>query len=611
MSPINPGIMDVKARILTSLLSKTGLTAAGLVAVAGSAAWFMSPQSFRHGTKLTLRTLYWGILRSRGMRNIVITAVLLSIFSRNMVRGLTRKISFPVSFIIVWYLYYKAFVVAPSKLRCQRTFFNIQVIEKAQLATTKFHPTPWAFSRHAQTILMYMLSHLELWWQNPLRYGKELVPCAGPCSPQALYWVELESERMGARNILLDRSNGDEVFVDSKSSPDESSSGDDSQADGGFVNVDPEYMNEPILLLIHGLGNDRHHIALQRYSRAAREAGWRVVIWEYVTTGVTDTVGLHAVINHIASQYPSSPLCAVAWSLGSLFLMKYLTEVGKNTPLVCAVSVSGCLSLLDAGEITRDNENVAYWYILASATKNALHRFLSSVTHLSDQVRAKLSKHLETEADPLRMYDYFQFYAGDAPQRFDRPYQYLGPTRSHYESLVKDIHKIGITTLVLHSSDDPMVSNAIFNVTELARSSKYVISLNTRRGGHIGFYEGMLPFGKTWDLRISMQFISAVIESLAQVNHILTVIKRVDSSLGSKLSKENLLSSSSSGKTRNQLPGHLARIVSSTSIFARSSSSAGANVSGTTTPTFAESEEVDSATIMKLNSKSSVNKQTK
>jgi hypothetical protein len=112
-----------------------------------------------------------------------------------------------------------------------------------------------------------------------------------------------------------------------------------------------------------------------------------------------------------------------------------------------------------------------------------------------------------------------------------------------------------------------MVSNQIFNVTELARASKYVISLNTRRGGHIGFYEGFLPFGKTWDLRISMQFMSAVIESLAQVNHILTVIKRVDSTLGSKMSRENLLASA--GARANQLPGHLARIVSSTSIFAR------------------------------------------
>lgn len=542
------------------------ITASAVGAISFYVAWKMSTPTFKSSTKLTLRTLYWGLLRSRGVRNIFITALILSILSRHFVKGLTRKISFPISFGIVWYLYYKAVVVAPSKLRCQRTFFNIQVIEKAQLATTKFHPTPWAFSRHAQTILLYMVSHLELWWQNPLRYFKESVPCAGPCSPQELYWVELETEPHGARNILIDSSKGDEVFVDSRSNNGDSS-GDDSSGDSDFIDVDPEYMNEPILLLIHGLGNDRNHIALQRYSRAAREAGWQVVIWEYTTTGVNDTAGLHAVINHISARFPSSPLCAVAWSLGSLYLIKYLTEVGKNTPLVCAVTVSGCLSLLETGQVTRDSENVAYWYILASATKAALKRYLGSATGLSEQVRAKLTKHMDTESDPLRLYDYFQFYAGANPQRYDRPYQYMGPTKDHYESLYKDIQKIGITTLVLHSSDDPMVSNQIFNVTELARASKYVISLNTRRGGHIGFYEGFLPFGKTWDLRISMQFMSAVIESLAQVNHILTVIKRVDSTLGSKMSRENLLASA--GARANQLPGHLARIVSSTSIFAR------------------------------------------
>ena len=530
------------------------LSSASLLAV-----WKMAPSNFRSSTKLTLRTLYWGLFRSRGLRNIFILAIFVSIASRHLFKGLTRKISFPVSFAIVWYLYYRTFVLSPSKLRCQRTFFNIQVIEKAQLATTKFQPTPWGFNRHSQTILLYMLSHIELWWLNPLRYTKELVSCSGPCTPQELYWVELDNEPLGARNPLLDSSRGDEVFVDSKGT----SSDEADESDG--VIVDPEYMNEPILLLIHGLGNDRHHIALQRYSRAAREAGWRVVIWEYTATSVTDTDGLRAVINHIAARYPSSPLCAIAWSLGSLYLIKYLTEVGKNTPLVCAVTVSGCLSLLETGEATRDNENVAYWYILASATKNALRRYLNCVTHLSEQIRAKLTKCIENEGDPLRMYDYFQFYTGSNAQRYDRPYVYLGPTKSHYESLYKDIHKIGITTLVLHSSDDPMVSNSIFNVTELARASKYIISLNTKRGGHIAFYEGLFPFGKTWDLRVSMQFISAVIESLAQVNHILTVIKRVDSTLGAAMSKENLLAVP---KT-SQLPGHLARIVSSTSIFAR------------------------------------------
>ena len=481
-----------------------------------------------------------------------------------MVKGLTRKISFPVSFAIVWYLYYRAFVVSPSKLRCQRTFFNIQVIEKAQLATTKFQPTPWGFNRHSQTILLYMMSHLELWWQNPLRYTRELIPCNGPCSPQEVFWVELDSEPMGAKNPVLDASKGDEMFVDPTSSPADSfTSMDEEERSPDYV--DPEYMNEPILLLIHGLGNDRNHVALQRYSRAAREAGWQVVVWEYTATSVIDTDGLTAVINQISARYPSSPLCAIAWSLGSLYLMKYLTEAGKNTPLVCAVTVSGCLSLLEAGEATRDNENRAYWYILANATKTALRRFLTCANHLSLQLRAKLEKCIATETDPLRMYDYFQFYTGTNAQRYERPYVYLGPTRAHYESVYKDVHKIGITTLVLHSSDDPMVSNSIFNVTELARASKYIISLNTKRGGHIGFYEGFLPFGKTWDLRISMQFISAVIESLAQVNHILTVIKRVDSSLDSKMSKENLLGS---GRAPSQLPGHLARIVSSTSIFA-------------------------------------------
>ena len=416
----------------------------------------------------------------------MITAVILSIISRHLFKGLTRKMSFPVSFAIVWYLYYRAFVVSPVKLRCQRTFFNIQVIEKAQLATTKFHPTPWGFNRHSQTILLYSLSHMELWWQNPLRYIKELVPSPGPCSAQPIYWVDVEPTSSGESQAMVDVSRGEEVFVDSRSGVE---STDDSDTGSASVEADPEYMNEPILLFIHGLGNDRDHIALQRYSRAAREAGWRVVIWEYVCQSVTDIDGITAVINHLATKFPASPICAIAWSLGCLYLMKYLTTVGKDTPLVCAVSISGCLSLRLAGEGTRDNENMAYWHILGSATKTALRRWMASVTHITDALRLKLQKAIDSESDPLRLYDYFQFYAGPNAERIDAPFEYLGPpTKAHYDSLIKDIHKVGVTTLLIHSSDDPMVHNGIYNVTEMARASKYIISVNTNRGGHIGYW---------------------------------------------------------------------------------------------------------------------------
>jgi len=475
--------------------------------------------------------------------------------------------------VIVWYLYYKVFVVSACKLRCQRTFFNIQVIEKAHLNTTKFYPTPWGFNRHSQTILLYIISQLEQLWQNPLKFTKELVPCPGPTSPQSIYWVVPQSDSTRRSASVIDPIHGGgELFVDAKSNSRGSSDEEESLDSGNFVEVDSEYMNEPILILIHGLGNDKDHIAVQRYCRAATDAGWKVVVWEHVAQSVTDTTGLHAIIDHIAQRYRSSPICAVAWSLGCLYLMKYLTEVGKDTPLVCAISISGCLSLLETGECTRDNENRAYWNILAGATRIQLRRYLNHVHHLSDQSRRKLAKHLETETDPLRLYDYFQFYAGNNAQRFDTPYTYLSDvTRPNYESLVKDFHKVGVTTLLIHADDDPMVSNNIYNVTELARASKYVISLNAKRGGHIAFYEGLLPFGKTWDLKISMQFISAVIESLAQINHILTVIKRVDSRLSSKMSRENLLSTGdvASSMRQQQLPGALARIVSSASIYAK------------------------------------------
>ena len=112
--------LAIYAAIATNVELKKFLFGSAATSLTMFGLWKMSPSNFRTSTTLTLRTLYWGLFRSRGLRNIFLTAILLSIVSRHMFKGLTRKMSFPISFAIVWYLYYRTFVVAPSKLRCQR-----------------------------------------------------------------------------------------------------------------------------------------------------------------------------------------------------------------------------------------------------------------------------------------------------------------------------------------------------------------------------------------------------------------------------------------------------------------------------------------------------------
>ena len=49
----------------------------------------------------------------------------------------------------------------------QRTFWNMQIAEKAKLHKVTFRPVFWAFNRHAQTTVCLVLSAFE-WLFTPI-----------------------------------------------------------------------------------------------------------------------------------------------------------------------------------------------------------------------------------------------------------------------------------------------------------------------------------------------------------------------------------------------------------------------------------------------------------
>jgi predicted alpha/beta-fold hydrolase len=96
---------------------------------------------------------------------------------------------------------------------------------------------------------------------------------------------------------------------------------------------------------VHGLGDDRDHPYIKRFAARAHTLGWRVVAFSYWRFDFSDGRDLTAAVDHIHAQDPASPLVAVAWSAGGHLLTRYLQEAGASTPLVAAVTSSGCFDL--------------------------------------------------------------------------------------------------------------------------------------------------------------------------------------------------------------------------------------------------------------------------
>ena len=70
-------------------------------------------------------------------------------------------------------------------------------------------------------------------------------------------------------------------------------------------------VGSPIVLLVHGLGDDVHHPYMRRAARAFHRVGWRVCAYSYWRADWYDTRDLQEVVAHLARRFPSSPLVCV------------------------------------------------------------------------------------------------------------------------------------------------------------------------------------------------------------------------------------------------------------------------------------------------------------
>ena len=97
-------------------------------------------------------------------------------------------------------------------------------------------------------------------------------------------------------------------------------------------------------------------------------------------------------------------------------------------------------------------------------------------------------------------------------------------SRDRY-SLKGCMKNVKISSLILHALDDPVVSNDHIDWTAIA-SNPHMISMHTNRGGHVAFFDGLVPAGPTFSDRACANFISSVIESQSQTNFLVNAVRK-------------------------------------------------------------------------------------
>lgn len=493
-----------------------GVLAGGTALVALYA--MLSTRRRRVQTVQVLRSAVWAF-RSRTMRALVLVALLTWLGLQRL--GWSKRypwLSFRVTMGLVWVIFYYFRVVEHGKAQFQRTFFNVQIAEKARLTQEKFRPVFWAYNAHAQTVICLLIAHLEVLLSKKIRVARETIE-GWDGNPLFIDWLHLGK----------DQENG--------------------------IQHDLE---EPIILLVHGLGDDTSHPYMKRFARMCRSHGWHAVAFSYWRLDFGETRDLKQVVEHIHATNPRAPLIAIAWSAGGHLLLKYLGSVGKDTPIVAAITNSGCFDLMQACQDVYKSENSSYKVFLTLQVRECARRHLLVDKRIDNPEAFKQPLGL----DMMEFYDKFLYMApsSSAVPNKSEPYVFLKTMANHYkESAISLVDNVQVSTLVLHARDDPVVSFDHIDWNRVAQN-RHIIRLTTRRGGHCSWYEGMLPFGATWADRVSSNFISAVLETHSQTHFLINALKEA---LREEQEEEGYGKGKGKAKGGPILPNTMARICSS------------------------------------------------
>jgi predicted alpha/beta-fold hydrolase len=259
--------------------------------------------------------------------------------------------------------------------------------------------------------------------------------------------------------------------------------------DGDFVDLDwTRNDGRALVLVLHGLEGSLESHYTGGILEALVEAGFRAVLMYFRGCSGEpnrlarsyhsgDTADLQTVLAHLAGHPAAKPLAVIGYSLGGNVLLKALGEGAGMEPVRSAVAVSVPFDL-----------DRAAWR-LQQGVSRIYQRYL--LNKLRRSYRAKLPMHaMPVSPERLEALDTFRKFDDEvtAPLHGFRDVDdYYGRSSSR-----QYLRTITTPTLVLHAEDDPFVPrDAIPTDGELGPGVTLELS---RRGGHVGFVAGALPF---------------------------------------------------------------------------------------------------------------------
>lgn len=268
--------------------------------------------------------------------------------------------------------------------------------------------------------------------------------------------------------------------------------------------------SDPICVVLHGLAGGSHEPLIRNLGECLQkaESNWDVVVVNSrgcARTKITTGKLFHAlaisdveeVLEEIKRRYPSRPVYAVGFSFGAVLLANYLGSAEeKGRDLVKASVLIGCP-----------------WDMAASA--HHVERSLSGRYLFNPSLTQFLSKLIKSNLAELKRHEP-EFYTDERVQQakmakktyewdnaitckvanFDNSWDYY-----HEGSPVRRIDTIRVPTLIINSTDDPVVDPAL--PRDQVKANPNLVMIETDLGGHLGFVKRS---GEFWCVQVAEDF---------------------------------------------------------------------------------------------------------
>ena len=279
--------------------------------------------------------------------------------------------------------------------------------------------------------------------------------------------------------------------------------------DGGALHASAGWQHgaRPAVILVHGVGGsiDSHYVV--RAARAFHGAGFHVVRLNQRGAGSSLghvpslyhaglTADLRAAARFVGAMDGVQSVALVGFSLGGNCALKLAAEPDASSCLRAVVSISAPLDLaatcrLLNRPLRRPYERYVLRALLAQARAFAAHHPARPGFDVARLARVK------------SLWDY-----DDAVVA---PMHGLGTAAQYYAQMSAGpaLPNIGVPTLLVHASDDPMVPGSTVEPF-LPRRSRAVELAWSARGGHVGWFGGLAPsdWTRTWAVDRALEFLA-------------------------------------------------------------------------------------------------------